>query len=158
VNSLHGILNCEIGGLDCRIITTEYRTRVLCIHIYNLFYNALVHVTYSVVSGQYSYTICSNNGKSFKRQFQPYQILKIDLQGFRNRNKARTCYYMYHMLYTTGKTAHKIPSQCIRSVHTVLMVQSTTSEFGSWRVFGSKLNWATIWLPFFNNLCFLPEI
>ena len=22
VNSLHGLLNCEIGGLDCRIITT----------------------------------------------------------------------------------------------------------------------------------------
>jgi len=22
MNSLHGILNCEIGGLDCRVITT----------------------------------------------------------------------------------------------------------------------------------------
>jgi len=32
VNSLHGLLNCEIGGLDCRVITTEYRTRVQCIH------------------------------------------------------------------------------------------------------------------------------
>jgi len=28
VNSLHRMLNCEIGGLDCRIITTEYRTSV----------------------------------------------------------------------------------------------------------------------------------
>ena len=27
VNTLHGLLNCEIGGLDCRVITTEYRTR-----------------------------------------------------------------------------------------------------------------------------------
>jgi len=57
VNSLHGRLNCEIGGLDCRVITTEYRTRVHCIHMYHLFGNALVHVIYSVVSGEYSYTI-----------------------------------------------------------------------------------------------------
>jgi len=57
VNSLHGLLNCEIGGLDCRVITTEYRTCVQYIHIYHLFCNALVHVIYSVVSGQYSYTI-----------------------------------------------------------------------------------------------------
>jgi len=27
MNSLHGLLNCEIGGLDYRIITTEYRTQ-----------------------------------------------------------------------------------------------------------------------------------
>ena len=27
-NSLHRLLNCEIGGLDCHVITTEYRTRV----------------------------------------------------------------------------------------------------------------------------------
>ena len=33
VNSLHGLLNCEIGGLDYRVITTEYRTRVQCIHM-----------------------------------------------------------------------------------------------------------------------------
>jgi len=33
VNSLHGLLNCEIGGLDCRVITTEYRTCVHCIHM-----------------------------------------------------------------------------------------------------------------------------
>mgnify|MGYP006890260882 CR=1 FL=1 len=32
VNSLHGLLNCEIGGLDCSVITTEYRTLVHCIH------------------------------------------------------------------------------------------------------------------------------
>ena len=32
VNSLHGLLNFEIGGLDCHVITTEYRTRVHCIH------------------------------------------------------------------------------------------------------------------------------
>jgi len=23
VNLLHGLLNCEIGGLDCHVITTE---------------------------------------------------------------------------------------------------------------------------------------
>ena len=57
MNSLHGLLNCEIGGLECHVITTEYRTRVHCIHMQHLFCNALVHVIYSVVSGQYSYTI-----------------------------------------------------------------------------------------------------
>jgi len=57
VNSLHGLLNCEIGGLDCLVITTQYRTRVHCIHMYHIFCNALVHVIYSSVSVQYSYTI-----------------------------------------------------------------------------------------------------
>jgi len=34
VNSLHRLLNYEIvGGLDCPVITTEYRTRVHCIHM-----------------------------------------------------------------------------------------------------------------------------
>jgi len=33
VNSLHRLLNCAIGGLDCRVITTEYKTRVQCIHM-----------------------------------------------------------------------------------------------------------------------------
>jgi len=28
VNSLLGLLNCEIGGLECHIFTTEYKTRV----------------------------------------------------------------------------------------------------------------------------------
>ena len=50
------LLNCEIGGLDWCFITTEYRTRVHCIHMYHPVCNALVHVIYSVVSGQYSYT------------------------------------------------------------------------------------------------------
>jgi len=51
VNSLHRLLNCGIGGLDVHVITTEYRTRVHCIHMYHLFCNALVHVIYSLVSG-----------------------------------------------------------------------------------------------------------
>jgi len=29
VNSLHRLLICETGGLDCHVITTEYRTRVI---------------------------------------------------------------------------------------------------------------------------------
>jgi len=33
VNSLHGLLNCEIGGLKCSVSTTEYKTRVHCIHM-----------------------------------------------------------------------------------------------------------------------------
>ena len=40
VTSLHGLLNCEIGDKACRVITTEYRTRVHCIHMSHLFYNA----------------------------------------------------------------------------------------------------------------------
>ena len=57
LKSLHGRLNCEIGGLDCRVITTEYRTRVHYIHMFHLFLKAPVHVIYSKVSGQYSHTI-----------------------------------------------------------------------------------------------------
>jgi len=66
VNSLNRLLNCEIGELDCRVITTEYRTRVHCIHMYHLFCNALVHVIYCVVSGQYSYTIHPTHSLTFK--------------------------------------------------------------------------------------------
>ena len=32
VNSLHGLLNWEIGGLDCHVITKEYRTRAHCLN------------------------------------------------------------------------------------------------------------------------------
>ena len=53
VNSLHGLLHYEIGGLYCHLI----RTFVHCIHMGHLFCNGLVHVIYSVVSCQYSYTI-----------------------------------------------------------------------------------------------------
>ena len=54
---------CEIGGLDCQFITTEYRTRVHCIHMYHLLCNALVHVIYSGVSGQCSHTILHYVGR-----------------------------------------------------------------------------------------------
>jgi len=57
VDSLQGLLNFERVGLDCRVITTEYKTRVHWIHTEHLFCNTLVRVIYSVVSGQYSYTI-----------------------------------------------------------------------------------------------------
>jgi len=33
VNSLHDLQNFEIGGLDCCVITAEYRTPVHCIHM-----------------------------------------------------------------------------------------------------------------------------
>jgi len=57
MNSLQGLLNCEIGGLDCRAITTEYISHVHCIHRYHLFCNALVHIIHSGVSGQCSHII-----------------------------------------------------------------------------------------------------
>ena len=50
VNSLHGLLNCEIGGLDCLFITTEYISRVHCIHMQHLFCNTLLRSIYSVVN------------------------------------------------------------------------------------------------------------
>ena len=56
-NSLHGLLNCDIGWLDCRVITTNHRTCVHCIHMYHQMCNALVHVIFSRVFGQCSYTI-----------------------------------------------------------------------------------------------------
>ena len=66
-------LKCEIGELDCRVITTEYRTRVHCIHMYHLLCNVLVHVIYSGISGQ-----CSSitpdciqlHGSSFRSLFE----------------------------------------------------------------------------------------
>jgi len=58
---LHSLLNFEIGELDCHVITTEYRTRVHCIHMLHIFFNTLVHVIYSVVSSQYSYTLLTFN-------------------------------------------------------------------------------------------------
>jgi len=54
VNALQGLLNREIGGLDCDVITTEYRKRVNCIHMIHLLCTALVHVIHH---GQCSHTI-----------------------------------------------------------------------------------------------------
>jgi len=34
LNSLHGLLNIEIGGLDCRVITTEYISLEYTCNIY----------------------------------------------------------------------------------------------------------------------------
>ena len=48
------------GPLDCRVIITDYRTRVLCIHKLHLFCNALVHVIYSRASCQCSQAICDS--------------------------------------------------------------------------------------------------
>jgi len=39
MSSLHDLLNFEIGGLDCRVITTEYISRVQLIHMYHLLRN-----------------------------------------------------------------------------------------------------------------------
>jgi len=66
MNSLHGLLDCEIGGLPCHVITTEYRTRVHCIHMCHLLCNALVHVIHSGVSGQCSHTthVCKKGGNN----------------------------------------------------------------------------------------------
>ena len=57
MNLLHGQLNCEMGGFDCRGITTENSTSVHCIHILHLFRIALVRVIYKGVSGEYFHTI-----------------------------------------------------------------------------------------------------
>ena len=57
VNLLHEHLNFNIGGLDCQVITIEYRTLDYCKHMLHLFCNALVHVINSGVSGQCFNTI-----------------------------------------------------------------------------------------------------
>ena len=59
VNSLHGLLNCEISGLDCCVITPEYRTLVHFIHMYHLFCNALIGPCnlFRSETGQCLYTI-----------------------------------------------------------------------------------------------------
>ena len=73
VNSLHGLLNCEIGGLDCRVITIENITHVHRLHMYHLFCNALVQINYSRVSDQYSRAIQSHllttNFKTFNANY-----------------------------------------------------------------------------------------
>ena len=55
VNSLHRLLNCELGGLDCHVIITEYRTRGYCIHMLHLFCNALVQVFFGSILSLFSY-------------------------------------------------------------------------------------------------------
>jgi len=65
MHSLHGLLNREICGLDCCVITTGYISCVHCIHMYHLFSNSLVHVMCLRVSGQ-----CSNAMQKYKLQMQ----------------------------------------------------------------------------------------
>ena len=36
MHSLYRLLKCTIGGLHCHVITTEYRTRVHCIHMLHI--------------------------------------------------------------------------------------------------------------------------
>ena len=58
LNSLHRLLNCEIGELDYHVITT--RVYILCplnTHFKHQFWNALVYVICSRVSSQYSHAI-----------------------------------------------------------------------------------------------------
>jgi len=50
VNSLYGLLHCEIGGVDCRVSTTEYRTLVHCIHMLHLFCNCMYFIREYLVS------------------------------------------------------------------------------------------------------------
>ena len=48
VNSLNGLLNCEIGGLDYVVMTTEHSTRVYWINMLQLCHNALVGSVWSM--------------------------------------------------------------------------------------------------------------
>jgi len=58
VDSLHRHLNCEIIGLDCRAIITEYRARVIIVYTCNIYFvGTLVNVVYSGVYGQCSHTM-----------------------------------------------------------------------------------------------------
>jgi len=44
VNSLHGLLKCEIGGLDCCVITTEYKTGPC--NLFRSFRSIFVYIIY----------------------------------------------------------------------------------------------------------------
>jgi len=59
VKSLHGLMNWEIGGLDCCVITTEYRTRVHCIHMYFVIHWSMVFIREYLVNVliQYKYAL-----------------------------------------------------------------------------------------------------
>jgi len=57
VNSLHGLLNCELGGLECRVTTKD-------IYLVSIVYTCNTYVVMhwsmqfiSLVSGRYSYVL-----------------------------------------------------------------------------------------------------
>ena len=70
-------LNCEIGGLDCHVITTEYRARVHCIHMNTYFLMHLGPCIYLGVSGQYLYTVL--NAARYFESFYVSQVLQKTL-------------------------------------------------------------------------------
>jgi len=141
VNSLHGLLNCEISGLDCRVITTEYRTRVHCIHMYHLFCNALVHVIYSRVSGQCSHTIPSTQNTGIhttevSQSMSIVHIVNIKLLCCQNREH-KTGILMQTHKYTKYDLRlthdyYPVHKQCIISntwVHLYLMAILTSGSY-----------------------------
>ena len=75
MNTLHGLLNCEIGGLDWHVITTKYRTRLHCTHMLHLLCNTFVHVIYSGVFGQCSQTIQCQSLYDDTSQYLPKTVL-----------------------------------------------------------------------------------
>jgi len=47
VNSLHRLLNCKIGELDCHAITTEYKTRAHCLYKLTRLFTMQLDITYT---------------------------------------------------------------------------------------------------------------
>jgi len=86
----------RISGIHytgCHVITTEYRTHALYIHMKHLFCNALVHVIYSGVSGQCSHAIPVKYTHKHKYYFSIiYKLLmyKFCIKCF--WNKAKLCF------------------------------------------------------------------
>ena len=128
VNSLHGLLNCEIGGLMCHVITTEYRTCVHCIHVmYHLICDALVHVIYFVVSGQYSYSILLYN----------WIIIREPFFLFFSKH-----FYLFCKDYSTSYTIMLIGTDvCIPVVFYFCYKQITELELPQRNVIASGLTW-----------------
>ena len=118
MHSLHGLLNCAIGGLDCRVITREYRTRIHSIHRYHLFYNGLVHVIYSGVSGQCSYTI-------------PYRqtVYHVFIYPLLNIYKGRHRYRFIQPLTQNVKLCMNLRSYCVFVKASLYHVQKVKTAF-----------------------------
>ena len=88
VNALHGLLNYDIGRLDCCVITTEFIKQVHWIHMYC---NALVCVIYSVVSTQYSYTILACVKPQKGQRSKSVYPLSLWVHRFKHRRESILC-------------------------------------------------------------------
>jgi len=63
MNSLHGLLSCEIGGLECHVITTEieHMSIVYTCNIYFVMHWSMLFIQQYLVNVLYNTIPCHNN-------------------------------------------------------------------------------------------------